>query len=126
MSDRILLDTHAFLWWKENNPKLSLPAREAIASAAVVYVSAASAWEVAIKSSLGKIKLPSSFSEGVEESGFIELPIQFTHAAAVELLPNHHADPFDRMIIAQSRVEKLVVVSHDRAIEPYGIPVIWT
>lgn len=126
MSDRILLDTHAFLWWKENNPKLSLAAREAIASADVVYVSAASAWEVSIKSSLGKIRLPASFSEGVEESGFIELPIQFSHAAAVELLPNRHTDPFDRMIIAQSKVEKLVVVSHDRAMEPYGIPVIWT
>jgi PIN domain nuclease of toxin-antitoxin system len=73
-----------------------------------------------------RIRLPSSFSEGVEESGFIELPIQFTHVAAAELLPNHHADPFDRMIVAQSKVEKLVVVSHDRGIEPYGIPVIWT
>ncbi|HUQ48176.1 MAG TPA: type II toxin-antitoxin system VapC family toxin [Gemmatimonadaceae bacterium] len=97
-----------------------------MASADVVYVSAASAWEVAIKSSLGKIKLPSSFSESVEESGFVELSIQFTHAAAVELLPSHHADPFDHMIVAQAKVERLVVVSHDRAIEPYGIPVIWT
>lgn len=126
MSDRLLLDTHVFLWWKEDNPKLALAAREAIATATIVYVSAASAWEVAIKSALGRIRLPASFSEGVAQSGFIELPIQFTHAAAIELLPRHHSDPFDRMIIAQSKVEKLVVVSHDRAIEPYGIPVIWT
>ena len=126
MSDRLLLDTHAFLWWKENNPRLSLPAREAIATADMVFVSAASAWEVAIKSSLGKVRLPRPFSEGVEDSGFLELPIRFQHAAAVELLPPHHADPFDRMLLAQAVVEKLVIISHDRALEPYGAAVIWT
>lgn len=126
MSDRLLLDTHAFLWWKENNPRLSLPAREAIGGAGVVFVSAASAWEVAIKSALGKVRLPRPFSEGVDESGFIELPIQFRHAAAIELLPAHHTDPFDRMLVAQAIVERLVIVTHDRAIEPYGAAVIWT
>jgi PIN domain nuclease of toxin-antitoxin system len=126
VSNRLLLDTHAFLWWKENNPRLSLPAREAIAGADLVFVSSASAWEVAIKASLGKIRLPRPFSEGVDESGFLELPIQFRHAAAVELLPPHHADPFDRMLVAQARVERLVIVTHDRAIEPYGAPVIWS
>lgn len=126
MSDRLLLDTHAFLWWKENNPRLSLPAREAITTADMVFVSAASAWEVAIKSSLGKVRLPRPFSEGVEDSGFLELPIRFQHAAAVELLPPHHTDPFDRMLLAQAVVEKLVIVSHDRALEPYGAAIIWT
>ncbi len=125
MSNRLLLDTHAFLWWKENNPRLSLHARDAIADAKLIFVSAASAWEIAIKSSLGRIRLPRPFSEGVDESGFLELPIQFRHAAAVELLPSHHADPFDRMLVAQAKVERLVIVTHDRAIEPYGAPVIW-
>ena len=126
MSARLLLDTHVFLWWKENNPRLSLPAREAIATAELVFVSAASAWEIAIKSRLGKVRLPRPFSEGVEDSGFIELPIRFEHAAAVELLPDHHTDPFDRMLLAQAVVEKLVVVTHDHAMEPYGSPIIWT
>jgi PIN domain nuclease of toxin-antitoxin system len=126
VSDRLLLDTHVFLWWKENNPQLNLPAREAIATANVVFVSAASAWEIAIKSRLGKIRLPRPFSEGVDDSGFIELPIQFDHAAAVEILPPHHNDPFDRMLLAQAVVEKLVIVTHDRVMESYGAPIIWT
>ena len=126
MSDRLLLDTHTFLWWKENNPRLERAAREAISNAQVVFVSAASAWEIAIKSSLGRVRLPASFAEGVNESGFIELPVEFSHAAAIELLPMHHTDPFDRMLIAQSTVEGLVIVSHDRAFAPYGRPVIWT
>jgi PIN domain nuclease of toxin-antitoxin system len=126
VSDRLLLDTHVFLWWKENNPQLNLPARAAIATANVVFVSAASAWEIAIKSRLGKIRLPRPFSEGVDDSGFIELPIQFDHAAAVEILPPHHNDPFDRMLLAQAVVEKLVIVTHDRVMESYGAPIIWT
>lgn len=126
MSNRLLLDTHAFLWWRENNPRLSLPAREAIATAELVFISSASAWEIAIKSRLGRVRLPRPFSEGVDDSGFIELPIRFEHAAAVEILPLHHSDPFDRMLLAQSIVEKLVLVTHDRAMEPYGAPIIWT
>lgn len=114
------------IWWRANDARLSLPAREAIATASLVFVSAASAWEIAIKSALGRIRLPRSFAEGVEDSGFIQLPIQFEHAAAVELLPGHHNDPFDRMIVAQAKVEKLVLVTHDRTFEPYGVPVIWT
>ena len=73
-----------------------------------------------------RIRLPRPFAEGVDDSGFIQLPIGFDHAAAVELLPSHHSDPFDRMIVAQAKVERLVVVTRDRAFEPYGVPVIWT
>lgn len=126
MSDRLLLDTHVFLWWRENNRKLTTTAREAISDATLVFVSAASAWEIAIKSALGRVRLPRPFSEGVEDSGFLELPIRFEHAAAVELLPKHHTDPFDRMLVAQAKVERLVIVSHDRALEPYGLPIVWT
>jgi PIN domain nuclease of toxin-antitoxin system len=125
VSDRILLDTHVFLWWKENNPRLALAARDAIAKADVVFVSAASAWEISIKSALGKIRIPGALDEAVAHSGFIELPIEFSHAAAVELLPDHHSDPFDRMLAAQSKVERLVLITHDRQFEAYGLPVIW-
>ena len=126
MSDKLLLDTHVFLWWKENNPALKLAAREAIATADIVFVSAASAWEIAIKSALGRIRVPGALDEAVAHSGFIELPIEFSHAAAVEILPPHHADPFDRMIVAQAKVERLVLVTHDKHFEPYGLPIIWT
>ncbi|MEO5589172.1 MAG: type II toxin-antitoxin system VapC family toxin [Gemmatimonadaceae bacterium] len=126
MSDRLLLDTHVFLWWQSNDRRLEANARAAIEAASLVHVSAASAWEIAIKSALGRVRLPRPFSEGVDESGFVELPVNFQHAYAVEILPPHHNDPFDRMLIAQSKVEKLVVVSHDRGLEPYGSAMIWT
>ena len=126
MSDRLLIDTHVAIWWRSNDPRLQLAARDAIATATLVLVSAASAWEIAIKSSLGRIRLPRPFTEGIEDSGFVQLPIGFDHAAAEELLPAHHSDPFDRMIVAQAKVERLVVVTHDRQFEPYGIAVIWT
>jgi len=126
LSDRLLIDTHVAIWWRSNDPRLQLAARDAIATATLVLVSAASAWEVAIKSSLGRIRLPRPFAEGIEDSGFVQLPIGFDHAAAVELLPAHHSDPFDRMLVAQAKVERLVVVTHDRQFEPYGIAVIWT
>ncbi len=126
MSDRLLIDTHVAIWWRSNDPRLQLAARDAIATATLVLVSAASAWEVAIKSNLGRIRLPRPFAEGIEDSGFVQLPIGFDHAAAVELLPPHHSDPFDRMLVAQAKVERLVVVTHDRQFEPYGIAVIWT
>lgn len=126
MSDRLLLDTHVALWWWANDKQLGLTAREAIADASLVFISAASAWEIAIKSALGRVRLPQSFAEGVRGSGFIELPVGFNHAAAVEFLPSHHADPFDRMLLAQAKVERLVLVTHDRQFEPYGQAVIWT
>jgi PIN domain nuclease of toxin-antitoxin system len=126
MSDRLLLDTHVALWWWANDRRLAVAAREAISDATLVFVSAASAWEIAIKTALGRVRLPRSFSEGVEQSGFIELPIAFDHAAAAEFLPSHHTDPFDRMLIAQAKVERLVLVTHDRRFEPYGQAIIWT
>jgi PIN domain nuclease of toxin-antitoxin system len=122
----LLLDTHVALWWFDGGESLSDAAREAIRRAPVVYVSAASAWEVAIKSGLGKLTLPAPFEDGVERSKFTPLPIQFAHAAAVTSLPRHHADPFDRMLIAQSIVENLNIVTHDEQFRAYGRPVVWT
>jgi PIN domain nuclease of toxin-antitoxin system len=123
---RLLLDTHAFLWWKLDDPQLKMDARIAITQAELVFVSAASAWEAAIKARLGKLDLTVDFAQGVKESGFERLPIGFQHAAETRNLPDHHRDPFDRMLIAQARVERLVVVTHDPLFEPYGLDLIWT
>jgi PIN domain nuclease of toxin-antitoxin system len=122
----LLLDTHAVLWWFDGGELLSDAARDAIRRASVVYVSAASAWEVAMKSSLGKLELPAPFEDGVERSKFTPLPILFSHAAAVTSLPRHHADPFNRMLIAQSIVENLNIVTHDERFRAYGRAIVWT
>ncbi len=121
----VLLDTHTALWWVDDDDRLDRAARRAIKRAGTVWVSAASAWEVAIKMAVGKLKLRSPFELGIDASGFGKLPITFTHAAAVGTLPFHHGDPFDRLIIAQAQTEGLVVVTHDRQFEPYGVPVLW-
>ncbi len=126
MADHLLLDTHAFIWWRENNVRLNARARTRISNAAVVFVSVASAWEAAIKMALGKLRLPEGFELGVEASGFEKLPIAFSHAEAVGTLQHHHSDPFDRMLVAQAMCERLILVSHDRRFAPYDVDVLWT
>lgn len=123
---RLLLDTHVFLWWRTRAPQISDPVREAIATADVVYVSAASAWEAAIKVALGKLTIPESFGTGVRDSDFDPLVITFAHAEAAATLPPHHGDPFDRLLVAQAIVEGLVLVTHDRQLEPYDVAILWT
>jgi PIN domain nuclease of toxin-antitoxin system len=126
LAAELLLDTHVFIWWRENNAKLGSDARREIASASLVFVSVASAWEAAIKVALGKLRLPESFEAGVVESRFDKLPIAFRHAAVVATLPHHHHDPFDRMLVAQAISERLTLITHDRRFTPYGIDVVWT
>ena len=121
----LLLDTHVFLWWRSQPSKISPDVTRRIAVAEVVFVSAASAWEAAIKAALGKLKLPESFESGVAESGFQQLPIGFGHAGRVADLPPHHQDPFDRMLIVQAQWEGLTLVSHDRRLAPYDVPILW-
>ena len=87
--------------------------------------SAASAWEAAIKVALGRLRIPDTIEAGVLASGFERLPITFAHAEAAGRLPPHHADPFDRMLIAQARLEGLTLVTHDRQFEPYGLQIAW-
>jgi PIN domain nuclease of toxin-antitoxin system len=122
----LLLDTHVFLWWRMNDARLTEGARDAIAAADLVFVSAASAWESSIKSALGRLVLPEPFSRGVDDSGFQRLAIAFEHAELAGALPRHHADPFDRMLVAQAILEGCTLVSHDPAMEPYGATVLWT
>jgi PIN domain nuclease of toxin-antitoxin system len=121
----LLLDTHVFLWWREASDRITGDTMQAISEAETVFVSAASAWEVAIKVALGKLRIPGPFESAVWESRFDELPITFGHASAVTALTPHHRDPFDRMLIAQAMAEHLTIVTHDRRFEPYGIPIIW-
>jgi PIN domain nuclease of toxin-antitoxin system len=122
---KLLLDTAVFLWWRENSPILSPASVQAIATADVVFVSAVSAWEVAIKRGLGRLRLDASFEEGVADSRFSTLDVCCAHAAALDALEVHHVDPFDRMLLAQARVEYLTIVTHDQAFAPYGQPIIW-
>jgi PIN domain nuclease of toxin-antitoxin system len=89
-----------------------------------VFVSAASAWEAVIKASLGKLRFPGSFEGAVEDSDFAKLEVTFAHVEALRDLPNHHADPFDRMLIAQTRCEGLTVVTRDPQFTPYGVPIL--
>lgn len=122
---KLLLDTHVVLWWRTDSPRLKRVIRRTIGTAEIVWVSAASGWEVAIKQSLGKLRLEDPFAEMVAGSDFQELPVTLRHAAEIRALPPHHQDPFDRMLIAQARTEGATVVTHDRQFEPYDVPVSW-
>jgi PIN domain nuclease of toxin-antitoxin system len=117
---RLLLDTHVLIWWDEGR-RLSRDARRAIHEAPEVFVSAASAWEVAIKVALGRLRPTRTVEEAAGESGFVELPVTFRHAARIAALPLHHRDPFDRLLVAQAEVEGLTLVTRDPAFEPYGV-----
>ncbi len=119
----LLLDTHVLIWWDEGR-KLAVEAQRAIADADSVYVSAASAWEVAIKAGLGRLRPTRTVEQAAEESGFVELPVSFRHAERVGRLPPHHRDPFDRLLIAQAEVEELILVTRDAVFARYGVEVI--
>ena len=99
---KLLLDTHAVLWWQTDDRRLSGPARRAIATADVVWVSAASGWEVAIKTALGRLRADEPFAITVAADDFTELPVTLAHAARLQTLPGLHADPFDSMLVAQA------------------------
>jgi len=124
-TNKLLLDTHVLLWWRAASPRLTPEVCDAIATADVVFVSAASAWEAAIKQALGRLRLPDPFAVGVEDSGFEQLAVTFDHAERSVALPPHHRDPFDRMLVAQALEEALTLVTHDRRFEPYAVEVLW-
>jgi PIN domain nuclease of toxin-antitoxin system len=118
---RLLLDTHALLWWLADEG-LNTQAREAIADPAnLVVVSAASAWEISIKKALGKLAAPDDLEQQLQTGGFAPLPISIAHGIAAGRLPRHHEDPFDRMLIAQALAEGLTIVTHDKRFEDYGV-----
>ena len=119
---RLLLDTHVFLWWAANHPELSEDAREAIASVdSFVAVSAAVAWELGIKRARRKLDAPGDIRDQLERHRFEELPITIEHAIRAAALPDHHRDPFDRMLVAQAQVEGLTIVTRDPKIRLYDV-----
>jgi len=127
---RLLLDTHTFLWWAEDSPKLSVKAREVITNPVnICVVSLVCAWEIAIKSKLGKLKTPAPvdrfFTAELHQHGFEQLEISLRAIARTEALPLHHRDPFDRLLIAQALTEKLPVVSADPIFRKYGVKRVW-
>lgn len=126
---KVLLDTHALIWWLEGGRKLSPVARRVIADReATVLVSSASAWEIAIKHEIGKFRVPDlikDFRGRVEREGFVELPISLEHAVIAGTLPGKHKDPFDRVLIAQSQVEGIAIVTRDKRFREYAVQCIW-
>ena len=119
---RLLLDTHALLWWLADEG-LSTQARDAIADpATVAMVSAVSAWEISIKKALGKLAAPDDLDHQVQAGGFLPLPITIAHGVAAGQLVRHHEDPFDRMLIAQARAEGLTIVTRDKRFADYDVP----
>lgn len=122
---RLLLDTHALLWTLGEPARLRKEALEAVADAQNdVFASAASAWEIAIKRALGKLRAPDDLEAGLASQGFSRLNVTFRHAALAGALPRHHADPFDRMLIAQAQSERLTLVTRDVRIRLYEVPVL--
>lgn len=118
----LLLDTHAFLWWLDDPQQLSAQARDAITDGKnTVYVSAAVAWEIAIKRSLGKLDAPEDLEGAMTASRFLPLPVTVPHALAVARLPDHHRDPFDRLLVAQAQHEGFRLVSRDPALKLYDV-----
>jgi PIN domain nuclease of toxin-antitoxin system len=118
---RLLLDTHALLWWLADEG-LVTEARDAIADPAnLVAVSAVSAWEISIKKALGKLAAPDDLEQQVQQGGFLPLPISIAHAIAAGQLARHHEDPFDRMLIAQAFAEGLTIVTRDKRFADYGV-----
>ena len=121
---RLLLYTHIFLWWHGDDRRLERAARDEIRAAEAVIVSAASAWEVAIKVATGRLRLDEAFEQSVDVNGFDKLGVDFRHAAAAAALPRLHGDPFDRMLIAQALVEGLTLVTHDARLTAYNAPLL--
>jgi PIN domain nuclease of toxin-antitoxin system len=126
----ILLDTHAFLWFVNDDPQLSDPAKRLIEDeSSQPFLSAASLWEIAIKISLGKLNLKQPYEIFIPQqltmNGIGILNITMEHTAAVATLPFHHRDPFDRLLVVQSKIENMPLVSVDSILDMYGITRVW-
>jgi PIN domain nuclease of toxin-antitoxin system len=125
-----LLDTHAFLWWIEDDIRLSENAREVIINPDnEIIISVISTWEIIIKHSLGKLSLSEAPKDYIEEmlavNEFTVLPIKLAHTFQIAELPNHHKDPFDRLLIAQSQIEQMPIITLDRQIIKYPVQTFW-
>ena len=127
---RLLIDTHALLWWLSDDQSLSVAARKAMAETSnVLLVSAASAWEIATKVRLGRLpgaeELAADFQGFMLREGFTTLDITADHGIRAGLLPGPHKDPFDRMLISQAQAENVPIVTNERSFETYGVRRVW-
>jgi len=120
----LLLDTHILLWWLSGNKRLPSAARKAIADSARAYVSAATVWEIAIKVALGKLEFRGDMAQQLALNNLLPLAVTLLHALTAGALPMHHSDPFDRMIIAQAKIESLTLLTHDARLRDYDVPVL--
>ena len=121
----LLLDTHVVLWWLDDPSLLSERAVAAIKHLDNnVIVSVVSAWEIAIKKTLGKLEAPENLKEMIAEAGFQWLPITYEHVWKIKDLPFHHEDPFDRLLVAQASIENLTLVTRDSRIQAYTLPLL--
>lgn len=118
---KLLLDTHVVLWWL--NGDLSDDVRDLLTRESQVHVSAVTPWEVAVKHATGKLKAPDDIAERVRDTQFRQLPIVADHGIRAARLPLHHRDPFDRMLIAQAQAEDLTLVTRDKYMPLYDVPV---
>ena len=122
----LLLDTHALLWALASSRQLSATARAAILDLEnEILVSAVSGWEIAIKKSLGRLQAPDDLVEAVEAAGFRKRPIELADTLRLQGLPNHHRDPFDRMLVAKALVDDVSIVSRDPQLAPYPVRLVW-
>ena len=122
---RLLLDTHAFVWSVSDAACLRESVRAAIADPRNdIFVSAVTAWEIAVKRAKGHMRAPRNLARLVEDRGFTHLPLAFHHAERAAALPMHHRDPFDRFLIAQAQIERLTLVTRDRGIQQYEVDVL--
>ena len=127
---KAILDTHAVLWWVTNNPQLSQIVRDIISdSSNILYFSVASSWEIIIKVQTGKLSLPEAPTQFIQScltvNRFVIPPIDLSHVLQVDNLPNHHKDPFDRILIAQAQAESIPIITIDHLIVQYPVRTIW-
>jgi PIN domain nuclease of toxin-antitoxin system len=123
---KLLLDTHVVLWWLSDDDRLSADAvRQLSDSTNQALLSAAVVWEIAIKRSLGKLQAPADVTTTLLSGGVRPLAVSIEHAAAVQRLPWHHRDPFDRVLIAQAELERAALVTADASLAAYGVPIVW-
>lgn len=118
---RLLLDTHTLLWWWSSDSRLGAAALAAVASAEDVAVSVASVWEIEIKRALGRLAAPSDVIAGAAADGFVLLAIDAPHVVGAARLPQHHRDPFDRVLVAQARIEQRILVTGDARLAAYDV-----
>ncbi|MEY2442331.1 MAG: hypothetical protein QOJ46_1757 [bacterium] len=123
---KLLLDTHAAIWWLSDDDRLGSSAAEHLRDDSNhVLLSAAVVWEAAIKQAIGKLDTPGDLAATLLGAGVLPLPIELDHAVAAGELPRHHGDPFDRMLVAQARLEGATLVSGDEAMRAYDVPILW-